>query len=301
MSAVESRPYASPSYRAVSADVRLVSPSVSFALLADNWEPGTDLVFRMGARLGEQFWAQTKIPPSETVFLVGTVFCPSLRTRWPQNANFVGDGVDKQAELTIEVPGKEAAGELRYELWVVGNGRIGESGYGGPPPIHPGAKLWELKGQRSLLLESTGNSFPTSALSFNRTGRPQIPWSVEILEDAEPEWNLHGCVRIYVNTDLGVHTKILDDTASGDLYAQMEADIYFSAIHCLANSPGASDGDEIEDLAGKDPKTLAALGLAGSEKLGISFSRALDLACENPMSLILGFREAFGIFREGSA
>ncbi|MUN54530.1 hypothetical protein GMA10_04775 [Kocuria koreensis] len=299
MPAVESRPYAVPEYGSVSSSISLVAPEIELNALAETWEPGLDLEFRMDAHLEDRFWTQSMTSRNEPLFLVGLVYCPSLRTRWTNNATFCEKSGRHSANLSINIPGNRIAAELRYELWVVGNGRTGYPVYGVDPPLHYGAKLWELKGQRTIALDSSQNAFPTSAVSFSRTGRPQVPWVIEVVDDAEPDWNLHGCIRTYVNTDLEIYKKILDDKAPGYLYEQIEADIYSTALHKLAAWSRTSGGADMEALAESDAKSLAALGRAGAEKMGLPLNQALETALEDPMSLTFRLRETFKLFQDG--
>lgn len=298
MPALETRPYATPGYGSVTARAELLSPAVAFRELSEQWEPGTDLSFRFSTELGDDFWTQSRLGPEETVYLVGTVYCPSIRKRWSGHATFSGPASRRTASVEISVPGDLVATELRYDIWVVGEGVTGTAGYAYPMPRHPGAKLWELQGQHPIPLEQTGDAFPTSALSFNRTGRPQVPWTIELTDDADPGWDLQNSIRIYVNTDLPVHEEILTDKASSDLYAQMEADIYFAVLQRLAGCPEVHAGEVAEDIAQSSPRSLAALGKSGAEKAGIPLPRALQMVDEDPLGLVIIFREAFQIFRE---
>ena len=298
MAALETRPYATPEYSSVTARAELLSPAVALRELSEHWEPGTDLSLRFSAELGDDFWTQSRLRPEETVYLVGTVYCPSIRKRWSGHAEFSGPASQRTASVEISVPGDLVAAELRYDMWVVGEGVTGAAGYGYPAPRHPGAKLWELRGQHPIPLEQTADAFPTSALSFNRTGRTQVPCTIELTDDADPGWDLQNSIRIYVNTDLPVHEKILTDKASPDLYAQLEADIYFAVLQRLARSPEAHDGEAVEDVARSVPRSLAALGKSGAEKAGIPLPRALQLVDEDPLDLVMTFREALRIFRE---
>lgn len=298
MAHLETRPYSTPAYDSVTARVELLSPATDLKGLPELWEPGLDLHFRITAEIGEDFWRQSELRPDEPVDLVGTIYCPSIRKRWSKRSIFSAPGSDRSAVVDLSVPGDLIAAELRYAVWVVGTGVTGAPGSASSAPRHPGAKLWELRDQRPILLEQVADAFPTSALSFTRTGRPQVPWSIELPEDAGPDWSIQGSIRIYVNTDLPVHDKILNDTASPDLYAQMEADIYFAVLQRLAGSPEAHEGYALEDMARADPRSLSALGATGTEKAGIALSKALQMVNENPLDLMIVFREAFRIFRE---
>lgn len=290
MAVFESRPYRTPSPRAVSVAVELTSPAVEMERIRDAWEPGQDLTLRYQATLSEEFWAQTGIEPGEDVRLVAIATCHPARMSWRSSRGFdLVDG-DWRSELELEVDGAVVAVEVLLDVWIVGPGRTGN--VDPARAVHAGAKLWQMSSPTKLKLEDEQPSFPTSAISFERTDRRDVPWSVELAADADPSWSISAAVRLYVNTDSHLTAQIVEGTADDDLFALIEADIHLAVLHRLARWKNSISPAEMQLTADSDHESLAALGASFAGSLGLQLNEALRLADDEPLELTARSREA---------
>ncbi|WP_280571538.1 hypothetical protein [Microbacterium sp. RD06] len=279
----------------MTAQVRAVQPAVEIDELPDVWEPGQDLMLRVSAQLGDEFWEESGIPQDEPVTLVGTITCLAARTKWRAAANFVRVHDVWAADVDIEVDGSAVAVEALVDVAVIGPGRTGH-----PDParaVHRSARLWRLPRAIKVPFERLGDDFPTSAVSFVETGRRRIPWRVDVAHDAEPSWGLTSAMRLYVNTDLPVAARILDGTAERWVYQSIQTDIYTASLFQLA---AIRDGysTSISESAESDMSSFGAFCVHVSATLGFDLEVALRLASEDPMQLIERAREASEFMRE---
>lgn len=294
MVAIETRPYKTANSSSVDTVVSVVSPELAGAKLSNVWQTGQDIEFEFQATVKENFWRETEVPWNKEVTVVGIASCPVARKRWAIRKTITFAFADSPIILPLRIPGNEIAHELRVDLWVVGPGVVGNGA------VHEGAKLWELKDQLSYALESGEQAFPTSAISFAESGRPNLPWIVEIDPEAKPNWNIQSCLRLYVNTDLPIAKDILDEKAPVDVYTQITHDIYFATIQSIAQWAGQSGYfiDDLEQIAEDNYESLAALATAASEKIGASLGNTISRIHENPYSLLLSLRETFPLYQE---
>ncbi|WP_372984940.1 hypothetical protein [Microbacterium sp.] len=296
MPTIESRPYSVPSQRSVAADIRLIEPAVGIDEIPDVWEPGQDLVLRISAELGRDFWDESGIPEGEEVTLVGTVTCLAARTKWRGASQMVRAGESWAADIEIEIDGSAVAVEALVDVAVIGSGRTGH-----PDPAraeHRSARLWRLPAAVKIPFERLGDDFPTSAVSFAETGRRRVPWRVDVTHDAEPTWGLTSAVRLYVNTDLPVAASILDGTAERWIYQSIQADIYTATLFQLAAVRDGYSSSAITESAESDVSSFAAFCVHVAAVLGFDLDIALRLASEDPTQFIERAREASGFMRE---
>lgn len=299
MANIESRPFLTPHPTAVSAVVELRSPNVEFARLHEIWRPGDDLEIRGTATLSDDFWADTAIPMSDEIWLAGVAVCAPARTSTREYSRFeLIDGA-WVAQVDLAIDGSEIAVELNVDLWVVGPGRtgLGET----TPPLHQGAKLWQLEAPVTLSLERETADFPTTAISFSATGRLAVPWSVDAVVDAEPHWSISSAVRLYVNTDTESHVRIVDGTASESVFAAIGCDIHIAVLHRLGAWRDLMTAVQMQAIAEDDLGSLAALGANIAISLGLSFDEACRLAIEDPITLGHRSRESLSYFADVSA
>lgn len=294
MAAIETRPYKTAYSSSVDTVISVVSPELAGTRLANVWQTGHDIEFEFQATVNENFWRETDIPKNKEITVVGIVSCPVARKRWTTRKTISFSYANIPISLPLKIPGNEIAHELRVVLWLVGPGVVGNGA------VHEGAKLWELKNQLIYSLESKDQEFPISAISFAESGRPNLPWVVEIDPEAEPGWNIQSCLRLYLNTDLPITKDILDEKAPADTYTQITHDIYFATIQYIAQWTGRDSYhlDELEQIAEDNYESLAALATTASEKIGVSLGNAISRVHENPYSLLLSLRETFPLYQE---
>lgn len=291
MAILESRPFLTPERGAVKVDIQIVEPTTGSSSLATVWEPGQQIKLKYRATLNESFWAQTQIEPDEVVQLVGIASCLPARASWRTTARFEKVEGKWQAESTLEIDGSVIAVEIKIDAWVVGSGRIvSEDPYAAH---HAGAKLWQLDTPQILKLEDSHAAFPTTAISFERTGRLQAPWVIELNPSAEPDWRVDSSVRLYINTDLPSASALLDGSMPDDYYSLIQGDIQFAVLYQLASWADSIPATQIASIAVADYTTLAALGMHVSNTLGLPLAEALRLIVEEPVKLIYRSREAF--------
>lgn len=300
MAVLESKPFLAPFSTSVRPSIEVIEPETSIEELADVWEPGQRIVLRCRAELSEDFWAQTGIPTSEDITLVGIATCLPARATWRATARFVEKDDMWVAETLVEVDGGVIAVEVLADLWVVGPGRTGSTDPRNA--VHLGAKLWQLPRPLRLGLESEDAAFPTTAISFAQTGRRDVPWVVEPTADAEPAWKVSSAIRLYVNVDSLLAPAILEGTASEDTYALIQSDIHLVVLHRLANWRDTMTPHQMEQIAEEDHESLAALGQLVAQGIGLPLSEAMRMSREEPANLIARSREAlrFGDAGEGA-
>ncbi|WP_166997310.1 hypothetical protein [Paramicrobacterium fandaimingii] len=295
MAVLESRPFQTPSANSVAAKLDLMSPDVEFHQFNEAWSPGEPVVVQGFATLSDEFWEATAITRGEEVLLVGIAACAPARSEWREQSRFVErDGV-WSAEVELSIEGSEIAVELVFDLWVVGPGRT--ANLREDQAIHPGAKLWQLPDSLVLPLEREEADFPTSAVSFSSTGRRAVPWMVEAVGEAEPQWSISSSVRLYVNTDLDVCSQIVDGTAGEDVYSAIGCDIQFAVLRQISVWEDSVRGDRLRSIAEEDYGSLAAFGASIAATLGIALDEGCRLARDEPSSLVNRSREALGYFR----
>ncbi|MCF2586106.1 hypothetical protein [Brevibacterium sp. UCMA 11752] len=291
MAILESRPYLTPERTAVKVDIQIVEPATGKDSLSTVWEPGQQIKLRFRATLSESFWTQTQIEPDEPVQLVGVASCLPARATWRQTAHFEKVDGEWRAESMLDIDGSVIAVEVKVDAWVVGSGRIVSDN-----PFaanHTGAKLWQLVAPLVLKLENNQAAFPTTAISFDRTGRLQTPWIVELNPSAEPDWRIDSAVRLYVNTDLPSASALLDGSAPDDYYSLIQCDIQFAILHHLASWADSVPVSQIATMAEADHTTMAAFGSQISKSLGLPLVEALRIVVEEPVKLTYRSREAF--------
>lgn len=300
MAGVETRPFRAPTRSAVDVEVELVEPRVPIEALSVAWEPGHRIVLRVRAQLSSEFWDQTDIPSDEEVHLVGIVTCLPARTNWRSMATFRESADGWTAETLVEIDGNVVAVEILADGYVVGNGRTGSPD--AARSVHVGAKLWQLPQPIRLSLEDERTAFPTTPISFGETGRRDVPWTVEITPDADPEWGIGSAIRLYINTDSGLASAIAEGTAAEDIFALIQSDIHLVVLHRLAGWRDTVSPARMEQIADVDPGTLAALGASIATGLGVPLGEALRLAREEPLELAARSRESlvFGRYAETS-
>lgn len=291
MAILESRPFLTPERASVKVDIEIVEPGIGRESLATAWEPGQQIKLKFLASLSESFWVQTQIEPDESVQLVGVASCLPARASWRTTANFEKTEDGWQAESTLEIDGSVVAVEIRVDAWVVGPGRIvSENPHASN---HAGARLWQLATAQVLKLEDNQATFPTTAISFERTGRLRTPWIVELNPSAEPDWTVDSAVRLYVNTDLPSASALLEGSMPDDYYSLIQSDIQFAVLHQLASWLDSIPATQIASTAETDYTSLAALGIQIAKGLGLPLVEALRLVVEEPTRLTYWFREAF--------
>jgi len=294
MTIAETRPFRTPSAGSVHAEFSLVSPATSAAKVCEEWSPGDDIVLRGSATLTPDFWVDTGIDPEEEVWLVGIANCVPSRARWRTQSRFVRFGDVWAAAVEVTAKGSDLAVALAADLWIVGPGRTGSANPA--HAIHHSAKLWQMPDPLSIPLEREGSDFPTSAVSFSATGRRAVPWSVEVLPEAEAHWSISSAIRLYVNTDLEVCEQIVEGRADEALYAAIECDIHLAVLHQLGGWRETVRGDALRELAAADFGCLAALGVSIAVSLGLRIEEACRLAIEEPLTLSSRSREAVSYY-----
>jgi hypothetical protein len=300
MAIIETRPYLTPSSSSVEATITLASNDLEIERIGDDWTPGDDLVFRCVAFLADSFWEETQIDKEEEISLVVVVACSSARARWRAQAPFVAVDHRWRAELDIVVDGSEIAVDLTLDVWVVGPGRTGSSN--AAHAVHQGAKLWQRGAPMWIPLENGSTDFPTSALSFSRTGRRAVPWVVEISSEAEPHWSISGSVRLFVNTDFEICHSIVDGTASEDVYSAITCDIHLAVLHQIGSWRDSVNALELEATAENNHGCIAAMGAVIALSLGLTLDEACRLAIEDPLGLAARSRESVEYYgKVGSA
>ncbi len=296
MATTESRPYRTPSPTSVQARLEIVDPAGADEEIADLWSPGDDIALRGTATLSDQFWIETGIDKGEDVRLVAVATCAPARIRWRADARFeVSDG-GWTACVDLTATGSDLAVSLTVDLWVVGPGRTGSSVPANA--VHGSAKLWQLAVPLTLTLERDDADFPTSALSFSRTGRRAVPWAVETVPGAEPHWSISSSVRLFINTDMEVCHPIVEGTAAASTYAAIETDIHMAVLRLLGSWRNVVDDGGMAAFADDDFRCIAALGLGITTSLGVTIDEGCRLAMEDPLALTNRSREALNFLEE---
>lgn len=296
MAVLESKPFLAPSHTAVNAEIEVVEPASEVGDISERWEPGQRIVLRCRAELSPDFWTQTGISPDEEISLVGNATCLPARATWRSSASFSEQDGCWRAETLVEIDGAILAVELLADAWVVGPARTGSTDP--QNATHEGAKLWQLPRPLKLELESDQAAFPTTAISFSQTGRRDVPWVVETNLDADPTWSVSSAIRLYVNSDSSRAASILDGTAPEDSYALIQSDIHLVVFHQLANWRDAISPSQMDTIAEHDHNSLAALGAALAQNIGIPLGEALRMSKEEPSNLIARSRESLRFGRD---
>ncbi|WBU38030.1 hypothetical protein [Homoserinibacter sp. YIM 151385] len=297
MTAVETRPYATPSRTAVEVDVSMVAPRVDFESVAESWSPGQGVMVRASAALATTFWSESFMPEGEPVWLVGTMTCAAAKVSRREQAQFHWVDGAWRASVDVGLDGDDIAVELVVDWSVVGDGRTGSRD--STRSIHRGARLWQAPESTVVRLERDGGGFPTSALSFEATGRRRVPWAVEVRNDAAVESRITSAVRLFVNTDLRVSDDIVDGGAGDDTYLAIGADIHLAVLHFLGSV--ATPLRELERVAESKVDSMAALGFSIADSLGLTVETARNLACDDPTGLLARSREVLGSFERRGA
>lgn len=293
MASIETRPYRTARASTVSWEVSIASPKLDKKDLHEIWQVGQDLLFNIAVVVRDSFWADTHTDADTPLTVVAIATCAVARKKWQVRRTLDFNVSNREIALSLLVPGAEIAQEVSLDLWVVGDAPVGQG------QIHRGAKLWESANRLVYPLEGGAQAFPTSAISFRQTNRPAVPWLVEVVGDATPDWKVSASLRLYVNTDFPVTQDILDDVAPAEVYTQISHDIYFRVLQNIArwDGPGGYSVDELDSMAQDDFESLAALGRTAAHKIALSFGSALAMARDDSYALMTRIREAFPYYQ----
>lgn len=287
MATIETRPFATSSKHSVQLETRLLEPDVPMEKLSEEWEFGRDVVVRVDATIADSFWQETGVSHSEGARLTATAACFPARASWTGGSDFRQQGDGWRASVILRIDGAIAAEEVTLEAFVSGPGRTRSDD--ARFSIHQHAKLWE-SGKTVLALEQPVG-FPTSALSFEDAGRYEVPWMVEVADGVDAEHSYSSAIRLYVNTDLEMGVKVLETTASPEIFLMLETEIQFAVLHALWRDSRYRTETELLEIAEGSPLSFAALGQQYARNLGMSLREAMRLSHEEPLKLLAISRE----------
>lgn len=288
MATIETRPFRVASKSSVDLNFRLLKPDVPIEDLSQEWEYGQDVVVRVIARLKESFWEETETSGTEDLWITVTARCFSARSSWAESSKFKHINGEWLAEVTLMIDGDIAYERVDVDANVSGLGRTMSQDE--RFATHKRAKVWESKLQPLTLEPPVG--FPTSALSFEESGRYSVPWMVDVEEDAEIEQSYTTTVRLYVNTDLAVGQKIVATSAPDDVFVAIQVDIWFAVVHGLWKISDSLSTRELEEIADRHPDSFVALGLQYASSLKLPIKEAMRMSHEQPLKFLAIARQS---------
>lgn len=295
MPVLESRPYRTALPSSVNVSIELVEPECSMEEIGRRWRPGQPIEVEVEASLDPAFWSETGIDPTQPVMLVVTATCLPARAAWRSVVPIGGADPNTPVRAAVVIDGSVVAGELLLECWIAGPGQTLAADQANA--VHPGAKLWQQVSPLRISLEDSRSAFPTTVIAFLASGRPAVPWLVETVADAEPDWTIDASIRLLLNSDIPSSSTIADGSAEEHIYALIQADIRMAAIQGVSLPDSQKTASELEQIAEAVPESLAGLAVQSANSMGLTLARAMSLAKEDP-TLLAGFaRESARFYR----
>ena len=231
-----------------------------------------------------------RIPADHDLELVVVVDCPAVRERWIAYRSALPAAGRNRATCQVPIPPGRAAESVTVDRQVV----LRQDRPAPPPlPSRRGSILLRDTKPRKIALEGSGGRFPVELIDMTAMGYPDALWMLDV-DTSEPERAFLGAVRLYVNSEHGARTELLDGTSprAGDLVSAMGWDVLRQLIIRAAQS-GLEVGPDMEpeSLGGVIWSLLRdRLGYAEIEEVVAALGSSVE-------DLEARFQNAAGLFR----
>lgn len=190
---------------------------------------------------------------TEEIFLSATLSCRATCRSATAKTKLARVGEDiLRGEVTVELLGSEVDEELVLEAVLV-------AAYSPRVDSAPWLRRRVVASMESIrvVLGDEERGFPTSAVSFDEQKWPDAPWRI-LVDATDPADSFSRCVRLYLNQDMSVAKKIIEEKASDSLMKLLQMSIVRALLEWASRVHEPTLECPLDETAAEHPDSVAA-------------------------------------------